>query len=178
MTIDLTSFTIGLVSGVVLLALMNLRTLRRMALTLRNLGVELGIEAYEDTPKGGVKIGDVQGGISGDIAGRDIFKNSNFFKNVMAAARSGSSGTVLSVSEHLKVEFPDTPDGRDAAAAVRRLGSQKAFFPTEASRRLLRPYIERFERDGWTVAAIRFSDTGNNGYHAEFQLQRSVNQNT
>lgn len=179
MNIEPTSFTVGFAAGVILIAAFQVKVLRRMALSLKKLGVEFGIDADDDKDSGGVKIGDVEGGISGDVAGRDIHKNSNFFKSVQAAinAAKGSSQTMLVTREHVKVEFPDTPEGRRAANTARDLAQQQEFFPTDASQRMLLPRVRQFERNGWTVTSIRWSDNGNNGFHVEFTLEQPFNRN-
>ena len=184
MNIEPTSFTIGFAIGVTLIAALNFKTLRRMALSLKHLGVELGIESSDNSEGGGVKMGNVGGDVSGNIAGRDINNSTNFFKNVNAAikaatinATKGPGETVLVSREHVSVEFPDTPEGQRAKSVARGLAQQKEFFPTDASQRMLLPHVMRFERTGWKVTAIRWSDNGNNGFHVEFTLEKPFDRN-
>ena len=79
-----------------------------MALSLKKLGIEFGIDADDEKSNGGVKIGDIKGDVSGDIAGRDIHKNSNFYKSIQAAmnAAKGSNETMLVHANILKSIFP------------------------------------------------------------------------
>jgi hypothetical protein len=51
------------------------------------------------------------------------------------------------------------------------------FFPTDDSQRMLLPYVQQFERDGWKVSAIRWSDNGNNGFYVEFSLEQPFKRN-
>ncbi|NJK54216.1 MAG: hypothetical protein HC936_18160 [Leptolyngbyaceae cyanobacterium SU_3_3] len=77
MQIDWTSFALGAVAGLVLAFLFKLRDLKRLDLMLKRIGIELGVEGFEDkrTPSGsGVSLGDISG-TAGDIAGRDIDKS-------------------------------------------------------------------------------------------------------
>lgn len=77
MQIDWTSFAIGAVVGLVLAFLFKLHALKRLDLMLRKIGIELGVEGFEDkkSPLGsGVSVGDISG-TAGDIAGRDIDKS-------------------------------------------------------------------------------------------------------
>ena len=71
--IDPTSLGIGAVAGLALGFLLRLHALKRMDLMLKRIGVELGVEGYEEKPPpSGVTMGNVEGGISGNVAGRDI----------------------------------------------------------------------------------------------------------
>ena len=180
MNIEPTSFSIGLAVGIVLVTLLQIKVLRRMALSLKKLGIEFGIDADDEKSSGGVKIGDIKGDVSGDIAGRDIHKNSNFYKSIQAAmnAAKGSNETMLVTREHIKIDFPDTLEGQRAASMARDLAQQKEFFPTATSQRMLYPYVHDFEHKGWTVTSIRWSDNGNNGFYVEFVLEQPFRRTT
>ena len=179
MNIEPISFSIGLAIGVIFITLLQVKVIRRMALSLKKLGIEFGIDADDDQNSGGVKIGDIGGDVAGDIAGRDIHKNSNFFKSVQAAmnATRKTNETMLVTREHVKVDFPDTPEGQRAASMAREFAQQKDFFSTDASQRILLPHVRQFERSGWFVTAIRWSDNGDGGFYAEFTLEQPFKRN-
>lgn len=174
MNIDPTSFSIGLIIGIILVTILQIRVLRRMALSLKKLGIEFGIDADDEKSDSGIKIGDIGGNLSGDIAGRDINKNSNFYKSVRAAmnAANKTGETMLVMREQVRIDFSDSLEGQRAASVARDLAQQKEFFPTSASQRMLLPYIREFESKGWAVTAVRWSDNGNNGFYVEFILEQ------
>jgi hypothetical protein len=88
MQVDPTSLLIGAIVGAVVAFILRLHVLKKLDLKLDKLGIGLGVEGFDkEEPRSGVNIGDVQGGISGDIAGRDMHKSSNFYKMLQAAAR-------------------------------------------------------------------------------------------
>ena len=180
MEIDINSLLIGLVIGATIAFIIRITALKSLNLKLEKLGIGLGIEGFpeKESEASGVSTGNIIGSTVGDIAGRDNIKTSNFFKRIMAAANAGAAarGPLLRLSEHVNIKFSDSPEGREAAEAARRTGSQKEFFPTEPSQRILRPYIEKYQDGGWRVAAVKFSDTGTDGFYVEFQLERPVEQ--
>ena len=82
MNFDISSFLIGLILGVAVLAIIKLNSLKKLSLDLEKLGISLGIEGFTKTDEkpdssGGVHI---EGGISGqtgDIAG-NIDKSTSY----------------------------------------------------------------------------------------------------
>ncbi|MBB1094515.1 hypothetical protein HUU61_24930 [Rhodopseudomonas palustris] len=104
--IDWTSFMIGTVVGLTVAFLFKLHTLKRLDLMLKKVGIQLGVEGFEEkNPPSGVSIGDISG-TAGDIAGRDIDKsigknvdqkidkminkNSQFYQTVQQAAKEAT----------------------------------------------------------------------------------------
>lgn len=108
MNIDIYSLVIGGVVGLAAGFLFRLHSLKALNLKLTKIGVDLGLEGFEEKSEG-VRIGDISGQ-AGDIAGRDIDKSSRFFRNLRQAITQSSpiSGLTLtkSITLHCRSENP------------------------------------------------------------------------
>ena len=184
MTIDWTSALVGLVAGLVLGALLRLHSLKRLDLSVRRLGLALGIEGFEEKPQpGGVKIGDVSGTVSGDIAGRDINKNSYLYQAMQAAAREAvrASGGPPHVERSVRISSRTSdPQVREA---LRRTQDQSegwvdryidAYLQSQDFRRDFTREAERLKRQGWSVVAVRPVDNINEGLMFELAVERDI----
>ena len=95
---DIANFLIGTLTGFVLALLLRFRALKSLDLKLSKIGLVLGVEGADVEQPKGVKIGDVEGGISGDIAGGDIDKSttvnraSPIYKSIRAALQDSATG--------------------------------------------------------------------------------------
>jgi hypothetical protein len=131
MQIDWTSFALGAVAGLVLAFLLKLHALKHLDLMLRRIGIELGIEGFEEkkAPFGsGVSVGDISG-TAGDIAGRDIDKsigkrvdkkidrmvnhNSSIYQAVQKAASDATKQALLGLDS-------DEVSGREGSTLFQR----------------------------------------------------------
>jgi hypothetical protein len=179
MEFNLSSLLIGVVIGALVAFLLKLNSLRRLELNLKKLGVFLGVEGFEEQPTSGVRIGDIGGDVSGDIAGGDIVKSSNFYRNLQQVI-AGSINRRLKMRrlEHLQFKSDDS----DFAAYLERLRERnrnKDWFPLWIQACLNRPEIKRqidqklnsFRKDGWDPVLLGL-DNIPGGIHLNVELER------
>jgi hypothetical protein len=110
MDFNLTSFLLGSVLGAAVAFMLRVQALKSLSLKLDQLGVGLGIEGFEDKQtSSSLTIGDVEGGIRGDLAGRDINKGtSNFYNNLRKALSANPRRRLRLIrSEHLQIRSND-----------------------------------------------------------------------
>jgi len=185
MEIDLLNLGIGFVIGLVLAYLTKLKSLKRLELNLKNLGVALGVEGFEEkgSDSGGVKIKDVSGGKFGDIAGRDINKNSYFYKAVQAATREALRGGSELPRLERTIRFNSRSEDEDLLTRLRITQDHKedwfdryinTYIESQDFQDDLKMETQRLKNLGWEVMSVRPADNIDKGLMFELIVGRKL----
>jgi hypothetical protein len=184
MQVDPTSLLIGAIVGAVVAFILRLHVLKKLDLKLDKLGIGLGIEGFDkEEPRSGVNIGDVQGGISGDIAGRDMHKNSNFYKMLQAATREALVRTDrpggLMLQRSVRIESrTDDPSLVSQLTEIQRSQGKwiddyyALYMSTEQFRGDIGQRVQELKEKGWRVSTVRPLDNIRDGLLAELIAEK------
>jgi len=168
MEIDLLNLGIGFVIGLVLAYLTKLKSLKRLELNLKNLGVALGVEGFEE---------------KGSDSGRDINKNSYFYKAVQAATREALRGGSELPRLERTIRFNSRSEDEDLLTRLRITQDHKedwfdryinTYIESQDFQDDLKMETQRLKNLGWEVMSVRPADNIDKGLMFELIVGRKL----
>jgi hypothetical protein len=172
-TFDLTSLLVGLLIGGVVAFLLRLNALKRLSLDIKKIGLNLGVEGFEEPSRGF----QISGNVGGDVAGRDMNKTDrsrNLYNTLQALA--ADRRIKIRRPERIQAKTEDTRFGQSLQSLQREGGE---WFPRWIdaclSRTEIRQQIDRriteIQDDGWSVTSMTF-DNIPGGVHVNFDVEK------
>jgi hypothetical protein len=190
MQLDINSLLVGIVIGAAIAFITKMATLKSLSLKLDKLGIGLGVEGFDKKElPAGVTIGDISGSTTGDIAGRDVNKNSYMYQAMQAAAREAARIVLVEskskTPDQAKLQMVIRFDAKiqqdeivkSKSIPTRQFRGNEYYSEYFSSPSLLRE-IEQKEKElakhGWKLTTIRPIDTTGNGLLLELVAEKSL----
>jgi hypothetical protein len=172
-TFDLASLLVGLLIGAVAAFLLRLQALKRLSLDIKKIGLNLGVEGFEEKPSGP----HFGGNFTGDFAGRDMTKDQRSYKNTndLYSILADDHRAKIIRSDHLRAtdDSPSFKRGLERLSKGEELSRDWIEYSLQNShiQQQIDTKLSQLERDGWKVRALRF-DNISDGVAVGFEIER------